>query len=73
MAIARETYFIYLRNIRVWVSQPMAVVGPLLSTAMIFVLFGAPLSALVDMLQPRPAAMAASARARGETNAAART
>ena len=30
-------------------------------------------SALVDMLQPRPAAMAASARARGETNAAART
>ena len=44
MAIARETYFIYLRNIRVWVSQPMAVVGPLLSAAMIFVLFGAPLS-----------------------------
>ena len=42
MIVVRETYFIYIRNLKIWLSQPMAVIGPILSAAFIFMLFGAP-------------------------------
>ena len=49
MTIVRETYFIYSRNLKVWLSQPMAVIGPILSAAFIFVLFGAPLAGVTQI------------------------
>ncbi len=49
MTIVRETYFIYLRNLKIWVSQPMAVVGPILSAAFMFLLFGAPLGSITQI------------------------
>ena len=49
MAVVRETYYLYQRNLKVWVSQPMAVISPILSSAMIFLLFGAPLSRMTQI------------------------
>ena len=49
MVIFRETYFIYVRNLKVWISQPMAVIGPVLSSALVFLLFGAPLGGMTDL------------------------
>ena len=49
MIIFRETYFIYVRNLKVWISQPMAVIGPVLSSAFVFLLFGAPLGGMTDL------------------------
>ena len=45
----RETYYIYLRNLKVWVAQPMAVVGPLATAAFMFFQFGAPLKGIIDL------------------------
>ena len=44
-----QTYFIYVRNFKVWVSQPMAVVGPLVTAAFMFLLFGAPLEGIISL------------------------
>ncbi len=49
MSILRETYYIYLRNLRIWISQPMGVIAPVLSSAFIFLLFGAPLSSITAL------------------------
>ena len=49
MIIFRETYFIYMRNLKVWISQPMAVIGPVLSAAFVFLLFGAPLGGMTEL------------------------
>ncbi|MBI4336497.1 MAG: ABC transporter permease [Chloroflexi bacterium] len=49
MAFLRETYYLYLRNLRVWVAQPMNVISPLLMAAFFFFLFGAPLSGVTQL------------------------
>ena len=49
MNIARETYYIYLRNLKVWVTQPMAITAPVLTAAFMFLLFGAPLQGVIDL------------------------
>ena len=45
----RETYYIYLRNVKVWAAQPMAIIGPVLTAAFMFLLFGAPLKGIIDL------------------------
>ena len=49
MEIARQTYYIYLRNLKTWVTQPMAVIAPALSSVFIFLFFGAPLAGLTEL------------------------
>ena len=49
MVTLRETYFIYRRNLKVWVAQPMAVISPILSAAFIFLFFGAPLQGVTNL------------------------
>ncbi len=44
-----QTYYIYVRNFKVWISQPMGVVGPLLTAAFMFLLFGAPLEGIIGL------------------------
>jgi len=49
MQVLRETYFIYLRNLRVWLAQPAAVISPVISSAFFFLLFGAPLQSITRL------------------------
>lgn len=49
MAIFRETYYIYLRNMKTWIAQPMAVISTVLSSAFIFLFFGAPLGSVTQL------------------------
>ena len=49
MKILRETYYIYVRNLKVWVAQPMLVVSPILTAALMFLLFAAPLASLTNL------------------------
>ena len=49
MAVLRETYFIYRRNLKVWLAQPAAVISPLLTSAFMFLLFAAPLAGLTSL------------------------
>ena len=49
MAVLRETYYIYRRNLKVWLTQPMAVIAPILSSAFIFLFFGAPLAGVTGL------------------------
>ena len=44
-----QTYYIYVRNFKVWISQPMVVIGPLLTAAFMFLLFGAPLEGTIRL------------------------
>ncbi|MEE8442834.1 MAG: ABC transporter permease [Dehalococcoidia bacterium] len=49
MAIFRETYYIYRRNLKIWLTQPMAVIAPILSAAFVFLFFGAPLGGVTQL------------------------
>ena len=49
MTIARETYFIYLRNLKTWLAQPAAVIATVLMSAFMFLLFGAPLGGMTQI------------------------
>ncbi len=49
MAIARETYFIYLRNLKTWLAQPAAVISTLLMSVFFFLFFGAPLGGMTQL------------------------
>jgi ABC-2 type transport system permease protein len=49
MAIARETYFLYIRNLKVWVAQPIAVIAPIMTAAFMFLLFAAPLGGITEL------------------------
>lgn len=49
MSLAKETYYIYRRNLRTWVSQPMSVIAPALSSAFVFLFFGAPLAGVTRL------------------------
>ncbi len=45
----RETYYIYRRNLKIWLAQPMTIIGPMLTAAFMFLLFGAPLEGLTRL------------------------
>ena len=49
MTIARETYFIYLRNVKIWLAQPVSVISTILTSVFIFLFFGAPLSGMTQL------------------------
>jgi ABC-2 type transport system permease protein len=49
MTIARETYFIYLRNLKAWLAQPAAVIATVLMSAFMFLFFGAPLGGMTQI------------------------
>ena len=49
MAIARETYFIYLRNLKTWLAQPAAVIATILMSLFFFLFFGAPLGSTTQL------------------------
>ncbi|MBI4307061.1 MAG: ABC transporter permease [Chloroflexi bacterium] len=49
MTVAREIYYIYLRNMRTWIGQPMAVASTVMSSAFIFLFFGAPLERVTQL------------------------
>ena len=40
MAVVMQTYYIYLRNLRVWVTQPAALIPPFFISAFLFIVFG---------------------------------
>ena len=49
MNIAREIYFIYMRNLRIWVGQPSLVLITVLPSVFMFLFFGAPLSGITSV------------------------
>ena len=49
MTIAREIYFIYMRNLRTWVGQPSLVLITVLPSVFMFLFFGAPLSGIASV------------------------
>ncbi len=40
MDIFRQTYYIYVRNLKIWVTQPAALIPPLFISAFLFIIFG---------------------------------
>ena len=40
MGILRQTYYLYLRNLKIWFGQPMAVIPPLFTSIFLFVALG---------------------------------
>lgn len=49
MELFAHTYHIYRRNLRVWLAQPIAVAGPLLQAAFMYLLLAAPLSQVTQL------------------------
>lgn len=49
MKILRETWFIYRRNVQVWLAQPAMVAASVFTAAFMFLLFGAPLSGIANI------------------------
>ena len=49
MAIIRETYYIYLRNLRAWLRQPFVVIPGLLISVFIFLVFGSTFSDVIKV------------------------
>ena len=45
----RETYYIYRRNLRTWMAQPVTVLSAVLSSVFIFLFFGAPLGSVTQI------------------------
>jgi ABC-2 type transport system permease protein len=45
----RETYYIFRRNLRVWLAQPVNLAAPVLTSALMFVLFAAPLQGITNL------------------------
>ena len=49
MAVIKETYYIYRRNLKTWITQPISVIAPALSSAFVFLFFGAPLAEVTQI------------------------
>ncbi len=49
MTIARETYYLYIRNLRVWLAQPWTLAAAVVSSAFMFLFFGAPLGNITQL------------------------
>lgn len=41
MSTLRETYYIYMRNLKIWITQPVLVIPPLFISLFLFLVFGA--------------------------------
>ncbi len=41
MSTLRETYYIYMRNVKIWVTQPVLLIPPLFISLFLFLVFGA--------------------------------
>ncbi len=46
MTLLRQTFFIYLRNLKTWTAQPATLLTAIASSAFMFIFFGAPLGKL---------------------------
>ena len=44
-----QTWYLYVRNFKVWIAQPINLIGPLVFVAFFFLLFGAPLSRVAEI------------------------
>ena len=49
MNIARETYFIYMRNLKAWLGQPPLVISTLMPPVFMFLFFGTPLRGMTGI------------------------
>ncbi len=49
MAVLRQTYYIYRRNLKIWLAQPAAFIAPIATAAFMFLLFAAPLSGVTNL------------------------
>ena len=49
MDVLRETYYIYQRNLKIWLAQPVVLIAPIMTSAFMFLLFGAPLSGMTQL------------------------
>ena len=49
MLILRESYFIYVRNLKTWLAQPWMIVAAVLSSAFMFLFFGEPLRGITAL------------------------
>ena len=49
MVIARETYYIYLRNLKAWLAQPAAVISTIMLSVFMFLFFAAPLGSITQI------------------------
>lgn len=49
MNVARETGFIYMRNLKAWLGQPALIVSTLIPPIFMFLFFGAPLSGMTSI------------------------
>ncbi len=41
MAVVRETYYLYMRNLKIWATQPASVIPPLFISAFLYLVFAA--------------------------------
>ena len=46
MVVARETYYVYMRNLKVWLAQPAAVISTIMLSVFMFLFFAAPLGSI---------------------------
>ena len=49
MNVIRHTYFIYRRNLTVWLAQPAMVASPIITSVLMFWLFAAPLQGITNL------------------------
>ncbi len=49
MLVLRESYFIYVRNLKTWLAQPWMIVAAVLSSAFMFLFFGEPLRGITAL------------------------
>lgn len=49
MNIARETYFVYMRNLKAWIGQPPLVISTLMPPVFMFLFFGTPLRGMTGI------------------------
>ncbi len=49
MSIVRETWYIYLRNLRIWIMQPVNVLPSLFISAFLYLVFGSSFGDVIDL------------------------
>ena len=49
MLVLRESYYIYVRNLKTWLAQPWMIVAAVLSSAFMFLFFGEPLRGITAL------------------------
>ena len=49
MLVLRESFYIYVRNLKTWLAQPWMIVAAVLSSAFMFLFFGEPLRGITAL------------------------